>query len=426
MAKCVLLMLLVVSYCSALKPLPPMTFLENHVPCLDQSFRYRKRPTAVVTVTSRLHIMSLHTLSSEAMDVTADVYLEQQWHDPRCAFRPLPGQGSSLQLYESQGGASRSHAGLANLWRPDTHVVNAKSAHRPETVTTIRSSGLVRTRTRLVAVIACPMDLRNFPLDRQMCSVVLQSSAHTNDELTYRWHNVSGLVFVQGLDFQDRMTPDIILIGFRFRRRLRTLLSRDYDQIILDVFFERPLGYFLSEVYMPASFIVVMSFSSFWLDRQAVPARVSLGVTTVLTITTLLSSSNINLPVTAYPKGIGVFLAGCFLFTFLALIEYSAASYLLRRRPRDDEAGQRTPKMSSSAESVEAGRGPNRQLVRRIRKMTTLSELRDPHGWKPSAVDLFSRVVFPLAFLLFHVVYWSVSFCSVPPLPDDALVLVRE
>jgi hypothetical protein len=38
------------------------------------------------------------------------------------------------------------------------------------------------------------------------------------------------------------------------------------------------------------------------LDRSATPARVSLGVTTVLTITTLLSSANNNLPATAYPK----------------------------------------------------------------------------------------------------------------------------
>jgi hypothetical protein len=44
------------------------------------------------------------------------------------------------------------------------------------------------------------------------------------------------------------------------------------------------------------------SLSSFWLDRLATPARVSLGVTTVLTMTTLLSSANKNLPATAYPK----------------------------------------------------------------------------------------------------------------------------
>ncbi len=65
----------------------------------------------------------------------------------------------------------------------------------------------------------------------------------------------------------------------------------------------------------------------------------SLGVTTVLTITTLMSSANVNLPPTAYPKSIGIFLAGCFVFTFLAFLEYSAASYLERRRSVGKIAG---------------------------------------------------------------------------------------
>ncbi len=57
----------------------------------------------------------------------------------------LKGQGSTLLLYQTEGG-EMSHPGLANLWHPDTHVLNAKSSHRPETVTKIKSSGTVETR----------------------------------------------------------------------------------------------------------------------------------------------------------------------------------------------------------------------------------------------------------------------------------------
>lgn len=53
---------------------------------------------------------------------------------------------------------------------------------------------------------------------------------------------------------------------------------------------------------MPATFIVFMSFTSLWIDRSSVPARVSLGVTTVLTITTLMSAAKADLPQTSYPK----------------------------------------------------------------------------------------------------------------------------
>ena len=141
-------------------------------------------------------------------------------------------------------------------------------------------------------------------MDRQMCSLVIQSSAHPLSELRYHWHQVcdhctncdiikpndpllftqgiegSKLAFMQGLEYQDSMTPAIRLVGYRFREMNSTPSSMDksvYSQLVLDVFLERPLGYFLWEVYMPATFIVVISFTSFWLDRAATPARVSLG-----------------------------------------------------------------------------------------------------------------------------------------------------
>ena len=58
---------------------------------------------------------------------------------------------------------------------------------------------------------------------------------------------------------------------------------------------------------MPATFIVLMSFISLVLDRNATAARIGLGVTTVLTITTLMHSAKSNLPHTSYPKVITQF-----------------------------------------------------------------------------------------------------------------------
>ena len=45
-------------------------------------------------------------------------------------------------------------------------------------------------------------------------------------------------------------------------------------------------------MYVPSSLIVVMSWVSFYLDRSSAPARVGLGVTTVLTMVTLMGSVN--------------------------------------------------------------------------------------------------------------------------------------
>ena len=95
---------------------------------------------------------------------------------------------------------------------------------------------------------------------------------------------------------------------------------------------------------------VVSAFQSIYnyFSSSATPARITLGVTTVLTITTLKANADSNLPHTSYPKvknqsslrhvfifavnAIGLYLWVCFVFTFAALIEFSAAAYLEKRK----------------------------------------------------------------------------------------------
>ena len=74
-----------------------------------------------------------------------------------------------------------------------------------------------------------------------------------------------------------------------------------------------------------------MSWVSFWLNRGAAPARVGLGVTTVLTMTTLINSVNAALPKISYMKSIDIYLFVCFFMVFGALIEYACVGYTDKR-----------------------------------------------------------------------------------------------
>lgn len=57
------------------------------------------------------------------------------------------------------------------------------------------------------------------------------------------------------------------------------LLSGEY--VIMTIFFDlsRRMGYFTIQTYIPCSMIVVLSWVSFWINKDAVPARTSLGLT---------------------------------------------------------------------------------------------------------------------------------------------------
>uniref|UniRef100_A0A8D9BF14 Gamma-aminobutyric acid receptor subunit beta n=2 Tax=Cacopsylla melanoneura TaxID=428564 RepID=A0A8D9BF14_9HEMI len=80
------------------------------------------------------------------------------------------------------------------------------------------------------------------------------------------------------------------------------------------------MGYYLIQIYVPSILIVAISWVSFWLNRLATVARVNLGVTTVLTMTTLMSSTNAALPKVSYIKSIDVYLGTCFVMVFACLL----------------------------------------------------------------------------------------------------------
>ena len=82
----------------------------------------------------------------------------------------------------------------------------------------------------------------------------------------------------------------------------------------------RSVGYYIIQIYIPAILIVVISWIAFWLDRLDTNTRVALGMTTVLTITTLIATTNASLPKISYIKALDVFLVFCFFMVFTALM----------------------------------------------------------------------------------------------------------
>ena len=124
--------------------------------------------------------------------------------------------------------------------------------------------------------------------------------------------------------------------------------------------FGRNTLYFIIQMYIPSTLIVMVSWVSFWVGRASVPARAALGITTVLTLLTLISSTNANMPKISYMKAIDVYFAGCFLFVFASLIEFAAVCYLDKSRvrrptPSNPSTGADTAKSSTKSRVRDGG-----------------------------------------------------------------------
>ena len=104
------------------------------------------------------------------MDFTCDFYFRQSWRDPRLSFKPQPGSDSLFVGAEV----------AKMIWVPDTFFANEKSAQfhiatTPNTFIRIRANGDILRSTRLTVTSSCPMNLQYFPMDRQMCTIEVES-----------------------------------------------------------------------------------------------------------------------------------------------------------------------------------------------------------------------------------------------------------
>ena len=76
----------------------------------------------------------------------------------------------------------------------------------------------------------------------------------------------------------------------------------NFSCAIIHFEFSRQLQSYVLTVYVPSVLLVIIAWLSFWIDAEAAPARVSVGVTTVLTVTTMTSGIQETLPIVTYAK----------------------------------------------------------------------------------------------------------------------------
>lgn len=84
-----------------------------------------------------------------------------------------------------------------------------------------------------------------------------------------------GLNCVDCIAFLHIIYSNLVIQCFSFSH-LPSLVG---DYVVLTVFFDlsRRMGYFTIQTYIPCTLIVVLSWVSFWINKDAVPARTSLG-----------------------------------------------------------------------------------------------------------------------------------------------------
>ncbi|XP_037368679.1 gamma-aminobutyric acid receptor subunit epsilon [Talpa occidentalis] len=411
-----------------------------------------ERPT-VVSV--RLSVNTLGPISIMDMEYSIDITFYQTWYDERLRYN------SSLESLVLSGNL------VSQLWIPDTFFRNSKRVYEqlfsePSQMVRIHRDGKVLYTIRMGIDAGCALHMFKYPLDSHTCPLSFSSFSYPQDEMIYKWE-----------DFELEINEENSWKLFQFEftgvsNKSETLTTISGDYIVLTLFFNvtRRFGFVAFQNYVPSSVTTMLSWVSFWIKKDSAPARTSLGITSVLTMTTLGSFTRKHFPRVSYITALDFYIAVCFVFCFCALMEFAVLNFLTYNQTRS----RRAPKLrhvragsAAASRSLTRARAARRAHTRALQQEAFVCQVEEAEEeeeqelqlehlacpaqqslslgstrrtggcckwyhkylcmvpccqgglWQKGRLyihvyrlDNYSRVLFPVTFFFFNVLYWLV------------------
>ncbi|CAH2319989.1 gamma-aminobutyric acid receptor subunit delta isoform X1 [Pelobates cultripes] len=383
-----------------------------------------------VNVAVDIEVTSIDHISEVNMEYTMTVFLRQSWRDERLSYN---------YTQKTLGFDCRF---VEKIWIPDTFIVNSKSAWFHDVTVEnklirLQPDGVILYSSRITSTVACDMDLTKYPMDEQECMLDLESYGYSAEDITYQWSEIQDQI--HGLDKIE--LAQFTITGYRFiKEQMNFKSAGQFPRLSLRFQLRRNRGLYIIQSYVPSILLVVMSWISFWISQSAVPARVSLGITTVLTMTTLMISARSSLPRASAVKALDVYFLICYVFVFAALIEYAFAHYnadymkkheKTKANKMNKKVNIRDGRLAIALFSLSVmGMNPDISMInsqhRQDQKATSSPINTREHqknlfqGFrreksrlksllKPidaDTIDVYARAVFPAAFGAVNIIYW--------------------
>ncbi|KAK6727787.1 hypothetical protein RB195_005458 [Necator americanus] len=229
-------------------------------------------------------IMELSVLSNS---FSADIWFSSIWHDRRLAFEHLDSCRANMSFDDNFE---------KMLWSPNVCIVNTKSttvhmSPKPNVLLMLLPNGTIWLNYRVKVESPCSMNLERFPIDQQ----VFESYSYNTATVSIDWMPTAVTVL------DDISLPDFDLSGIRTFKH--------------------------TEMYFPTYISVFISWIAFCIDTKALPARIVLGVNSLMSLTFQFGNIIRSLPPVSYIKAIDIWMFTCVAFIFASLLELAFVAY---------------------------------------------------------------------------------------------------
>ncbi|XP_035215373.1 glutamate-gated chloride channel alpha-like [Stegodyphus dumicola] len=363
----------------------------------------------------QMHVMDVDRIDEGLMEFSIQSYLSEVWEDKRLNL--------SIFLGNKEGNVVFPVVLSNYIWTPDLVFDNAKSGHLFDLslpnkhLRVLRESVLLRS-SRFSLVISCQMNFHHYPMDTQHCFLKIAFLSNPDHIVELHWseekeelHRKSGQSILLTNNIQPLKYELLPPTSYKTKEEW---IAGNFTYLYANFTFVRRISGSLLNVYVPSMLVVFLSWISFWLDVAAVPARITLGVTSLLTLATQVVQAHNGLPPISYMTAMDIWLFACLITVFGSLLEYAFAyqTYFAYKQHTFVCPQRSDIPMVKVGENLNGIRTSSTELSSRLLFRKPLKEIEhrlqnNKMKVKERTLDNLCRKLFPLAFTTFAVIYWT-------------------
>jgi len=269
----------------------------------------------------------------------------------------------------------------------------------------IYPNGNVLYSQRISLTLACPMDLKYYPFDRQICSIIIASYGYTTADMVALWKEGDPVQVTKLLHLPTFSLQKYITAYCTSRTN-----TGEYSCLRVDFLFKRENSKTILRWIITTVVMTLISFISFWINPKKC-SRIVLLIVALIVLLHHFDKIKDEIPQIGYDTAIDRWICTCSMFMIAAFIEYAIVYYINDKKnqtqdehkddacamkPLVDEGQQNHAENGDKKKCVVTSRGGHRQKLIQQWKNSSIS----------SKIDLISRILFPLLFVIYIIVYY--------------------
>ncbi|CAF3237092.1 unnamed protein product [Rotaria socialis] len=275
----------------------------------DKSIRPALHHQDVTNISFDLSLAQLIDVDEKNQIITTNQWITMVWPDPKLRWNPLDWDNVSLL-----------HIKYDNVWLPDivlyNNADNLAALSQISTNVMVSSEGIVTWLSTSIFRSSCSIDVRYFPFDEQNCTLKFASWTYDSARIDLSEKSKIGDLS----NFMENSEWEIIALHVKKNVVKYSCCAETFPDLTYTVQMRRRPLFYVFNMMFPCFLITIVAFLGFCVPSDS-GEKVSIGVTTLLSMTVFLMLVAENMP----PNSDSLPLIGVYYLSAIIIVSIATA-----------------------------------------------------------------------------------------------------